>query len=306
MRTDWKGVFPPIVTPFTRDGGIDEAAFRRVIDRQIAEGVHGIIVAGSTGEWFSLSHDELVRLYAIAKEHIDRRVPLLAGTSAIGTDHAVKLTQAAKRIGCDGALVLPPPFAMPTEREVLAHYEEVAKVGLSLMVYNNPKRTQINIQGALVEKLSRLEEIVALKDSVADVFQMTETMRRIGDRLACFIGLEQYAMTMIQRGAVGIVSVVANIAASNVVGYCENAANDRSAEALRHQAVIDHLYRLIAEFGAGMYPFVKASMNVLEKDGGYPRQPYLPMEESALPRLKAALAEIGLEPADASLLAAAE
>ena len=116
VRTDWKGVFPPVVTPFKADGAIDEEAFRKVIDLQVADGAHGIIVAGSTGEWFSVSDAERIRLFEIAKEQIAGRRPLLAGTAAMATDHAVQLTKAAKRIGCDGCMVLPPPYVLPTRR----------------------------------------------------------------------------------------------------------------------------------------------------------------------------------------------
>lgn len=295
-RTNWRGVFPVIVTPFTKEGDIDEAAFRLVIDRQIADGVHGIVAIGSTGEWFSLNEQEQIRLYSIAKEQVNGRVPLLVGTSAIGTQQAVTLTKAARKIDCDGAMVLPPSFAMPTDREILAHFASIASVGLPLMIYNNPKRTQINIRGAMAEQLAKIDTVFALKDSVADIFQMTETMSRIGDRLGYFIGLEQYAMTMIQRGADGIISVVSNIAAKNVVGYFNGSANGDIKDALRHQAVIDGLYDLIAVFGIGMYPFVKAAMNALGKNGGYPRQPYLPIDEARMPDLRQALAKIDLRP----------
>ncbi len=111
LRTDWKGVFPPIVTPFTETEEIDEAAFRKVIDLLIEEGVHGIVVAGSTGEWYSLADTEVSRLLEVAKEQIADRVPLLAGTSSMSTRHAVALTassgrswQAAHRPTCGGGV----------------------------------------------------------------------------------------------------------------------------------------------------------------------------------------------------------
>jgi 4-hydroxy-tetrahydrodipicolinate synthase len=294
-RIDWKGVFPATVTPFTQDGAFDESAFRRVIGRQIEEGAHGIIVAGSTGEWFSLTDEERIRLFEVAREQVQDGV-LLAGTSAIGTDQAVALTKAAMRIGCDGALVLPPPYALPTAREVVGHFESIAAVGLPIMVYNNPTRTQVNLDATLMERIAGLDSIVALKDSSKNLFQKAETYHRVGDRLAVFTGMEPYGMTMIHRGAIGIVSMIANICCLDMVAYYEHAAAGRWAEGLKHQTVVDGVYEIISVFGAGNYPTVKACMNLLGRDGGYTRQPYLPLEESTLRQMKEALAKIEFLP----------
>ena len=245
-RTDWKGVFPPIVTPFTRDGAFDEDALRKIIDRQIAEGAHGIIAAGSTGEWFSMTDKERIRLFEVCKEQVAGRRPLLAGTAAIGTDQAVALTRAAKKIGCDGCMVLPPPYALPSRREVIAHYKSIADVGLPVMLYNNPNRTQIDLVPALVDELAAFDAVVAVKDSSKDLFQKAETCRRVKDRLAVFTGMEPYALAMIQRGAVGIVSI------------------------------IDRAFEIIARHGLGNYPTIKAMMSILGLDGGEVRQPSSP------------------------------
>ena len=171
LRTDWKGVFPACVTPFAKDGSVDEAATRKMIDMFIADGVDGLIIAGSTGEWFSLSDKERVDLFAVAQEHTAGRVPVLAGTSAIGTREAVELTKAAKKLGMAGCMVLPPPYALPSRREVIAHFEEVGKVGLPIMLYNNPPRTSINIDASLARDLAKIDTIVALKDSTRDLYQ---------------------------------------------------------------------------------------------------------------------------------------
>ena len=287
-ETDWRGVFPATATPFTKDGEIDERAFRSVIDQQLEEGAHGIIVAGSTGEWFSLTDRERIRIFEIGREQVDGN-PLLAGTSAIGTDQAVALTREAKRIGCDGALLLPTPYALPTPREVVAHFESVAKVGLPIMVYNNPNRTQINLDATLMDAIADFDSVVALKDSSKDLFQKSQTLDRVKGRLAVFTGMEPYGMTMIHRGAVGIVSMVANVCCADVVAYYEHAAAGRWAEGLKHQSVIDAVYAIISRFEAGNYPTVKACMNLLGRHGGFTRQPYLPLPEDTLQKMQEAL-----------------
>ena len=290
LRTTWKGVFPALVTPFTKDGAVDEAAFRAVIDQQLADGAHGIIANGSTGEWFSMSHEERVRQFHVAKEHVAGRVPLLAGTSAIGTDHAVQLTRDAKKIGCDGAMVLPPPYALPTTREVVGHFKSIAQVGLPIMVYNNPNRTNVNLTAGIVEQLAAFDSVVAIKDSSKDLFQKSETCYRVRDTLAVFTGMEPYGMAMIHRGAIGMVSMIGNVCGADVVRYFEACVKKDWDTALKHQRVIDGVYEIVAKYGCGNYPTVKALMNILGKHGGHTRQPYLPLEEKALDGLRKDLA----------------
>ncbi|MDP6785540.1 MAG: dihydrodipicolinate synthase family protein [Rhodospirillales bacterium] len=305
-RTDWKGVFTPIVTPFTPDGAFDEAAVRQVVDQQIAEGAHGIIAAGSTGEWFSLTDDERIRLFEVCKEQVAGRRPLLAGTAAIGTDQAVAMTRAAKKIGCDGCMVLPPPYALPSRREVIAHYKSIADVGLPIMLYNNPNRTQIDLVPSLVDDLAAFDAVVAIKDSSKDLFQKAETCHRVKDRLAVFTGMEPYALTMIQRGVVGIVSMMANVCCTHVVANFEHSFAGRYAEAMPHQDVIDRAFEIIARHGLGNYPTIKAMMNVLGRCGGDVRQPYLPAPDDVLAKIRDELAAIGLTAASVGNQAAAE
>ncbi len=293
-RTDWKGVFVVAVTPFTETGEVDEGGFRRLMGQFVADGVHGIIVAGSTGEWYTLADDERRRLFETAKDEVGERVRLIAGTSAIATRDAVALTEAAKGLGYDGAMVLAPPYALPNEREVLGHFEAVAAVGLPIMAYNNPGRTQVNLSGRVVEQLCAFEGSVALKDSAKDLYQLSQTIRIAGDRLAVFAGLEPYALAMLQRGAVGIVSMSANIIGRPAVTFYEHAAAGRWAEARAIEAVMDRLYEAFYASGHGAYVVIKECMNLAGRPAGWPRRPHLPMDAIERERLAHTLAEIGV------------
>ena len=293
-RTNWHGVFVPVVTPFTKNHEFDEKACRQIIDILIKDGVHGIIVAGSTGEWFTMNDSERIRLFEVAKDHVRGRVTLLGGTSAIATRDAVSLTKAAKNIGLDGTLVLPPPYALPNEKEVLAHYEAIASVGLPIMAYNNPARTQININARLAEKLTSFRDIVALKDSTKDLYQMAETIRAVGNRLAMFCGLEPYALPLIQRGAVGIVAMAPNIMGRKAVALYTHAMAGQWTEAVKVESIIDRLYTAFYMGGYGAYVVIKECMNLVGRPGGWPRPPLLPMAENDRNDLKRVLQEIGL------------
>ena len=295
LRTNWKGVFPPLVTPFTADGAFCEATTRRLVDLLIEEGVHGLIAAGSTGEWFSLDDAERVRLFEVVKDQAGDRVWVLGGTSAIATHQAVALTRAAKDIGLDGAMVLPPPYAMPSRREIIAHFEAIAGVGLPIMLYNNPPRTGINIDPAMGAALAEFDTVVAFKDSTKDLYQMGETIYALSDRIAMFAGLEPYIMANMHRGAVGTVSMIANVCAPDVVEYYEHAAAGRWDACARAQRVVDECYHLLAQVGAPNYAFVKEAMAALGRPGGHARGPYLAMEPDQRRRMVAGLAEIAFK-----------
>ncbi len=293
LRTDWKGVFPACVTPFAKDGSVDEAATRKMIDMFLADGVDGLIIAGSTGEWFSLTDKERVDLFAVAQEHTAGRVPVLAGTSAIGTREAVELTKAAKKLGMAGCMVLPPPYALPSRREVIAHFEEVGKVGLPIMLYNNPPRTSINIDAALARDLAKIDTIVALKDSTRDLYQKSETIYAVGDKFAMFAGLEPYILSNVHRGAVGTVSMMANVCGPDMVEYFGLCAKGRWEEAKGPQKTVDRLYHLLSNAGAPNYVFVKEAMEILGRAGGGTlRRPYLRVDDATRKKIEAGLAEI--------------
>jgi 4-hydroxy-tetrahydrodipicolinate synthase len=293
-RINWRGVFVPVVTPFTKGYEFDEKACRQIIELLIQDGVHGIIVAGSTGEWFTMNDSERKRLFEVAKDQVKGRVTLLGGTSAIATRDAVSLTKAAKDIGMDGTLVLPPPYALPNEKEVLVYYETIANVGLPIMVYNNPARTQVNINAKLAEKLASFDKVVALKDSVKDLYQMAETIRAVGDRLAMFCGLEPYALPLIERGAIGIVAMAPNIMGRKAVALYTHAVAGQWLEAFKVERVIDRLYTAFYSGGYGAYVVIKECMNLVGRPGGWPRPPLLPMTENDRKELRRLLEELGL------------
>jgi 4-hydroxy-tetrahydrodipicolinate synthase len=294
LRTDWKGIIVPVVTPFSKDYSLDEAACRQILEQLIDDGVHGIIVAGSTGEWFTLSNEERIRLFEIAADQVNGRVTLLGGTSAIATRDAVTLTQKAKDIGLDGTLVLPPPYALPNEAETIAYYRTVAKVGLPIMVYNNPGRTQININAKLAAKLALIDQVVAFKDSVKDLYQMSETIRTVGDRISMFCGLEPYALPLIQRGAVGIVAMTPNIIGRRGVDLYKYAAEGNWSEAVKVEGLIDKLYAAFYSAGYCAYVVIKECMNLLGRNAGLPRPPLLPMNEADREALRGLLREMDL------------
>jgi 4-hydroxy-tetrahydrodipicolinate synthase len=291
-RIDWKGLFVVGVTPFHEDGRFDEPSARALMETLIADGADGIVLAGSTGEWFSMSDEEKVELFRVAADQAQGRIKLLAGISAIATPSAVFLAQEAKRLGYDGALVLPPPYILPTERELLAFFEAVDAIGLPLMLYNNPPRTGVNLDAKWLRKLMRFESVVALKESAKDLGQIADTLKHVGGELAVFSGIETYLIPSMQRGGAGVVAMAPNVLGAKAIEFYRAAARGDWDGAIALQPVIDELYAQM--YGTGVNPYVvqKEAMRMLGRPGGWPRPPLMSMVESERSALRAVLARI--------------
>lgn len=276
-RIDWSGAFVVMVTPFREDGALDEHATRQLIDLLVEEGADGIVVAGSTGEWFTMSDEERIELFRIAADQNRGRVTLLAGSSAIATRSAVAVTEAAKRIGVDGTLILPPPYVLPTERELLAYFAAVDAVGLPMMLYNNPGRTGINLDARLLSKVLAFKHVVALKESAKDLAQISATLRAHRSELAIFSGFESYLSPCLQRGAVGVVAMTPNILGREAINLFRFAVDRESEKLAALQEKIDRVYDRMYGWNCNPYVVVKEAMRILGRPGGWPRPPLLPL-----------------------------
>ena len=294
-RTDvnWHGSFAVIVTPFTKEGEIDEAAYRKVVDLVIEAGCHGVISAGSTGEFFLMTHEERKHVFSVAVEQAAGRVPVIAGTSAIRTEEVIDLTQYAATIGCAGAMLLPPIYIMVDEREVIEFYCRISgDVGLPIMLYNSPHAVRTYLTPRLVEQLMKLDNVVAIKDSSLDMRQLSDLVRFCGHEIRVFIGLEDLLLPALAVGAVGAVAMVPQVVGNMAVGLYETAvAGDfERARELHHKIV--RVYDLF-KVGSG-YVAIKESMNMLGRPGGYSRPPMLPFSEEQRAQLREIYEDVGL------------
>ncbi|MBT3401563.1 MAG: dihydrodipicolinate synthase family protein, partial [Rhodospirillaceae bacterium] len=187
---NWHGSFAVIVTPFKRDGSVDEAGYRRIIDFIIESGCHGVITAGSTGEFFLMEPEERKRVFEICVDQTAGRVPVLACPAAIRTEDVEDYTRAAKKAGCDGVMVLPPIYVKITDREIVEFYKRVAGEGeMPLMLYNSPFAVNVYLTPKLIEDLVKIDEVVAIKDSSFDMLQFSNLVRSVRDEIRLFIGL---------------------------------------------------------------------------------------------------------------------
>lgn len=278
MRCSWSGVFVVMVTPFDAKQQIDESATRALVDHLVLEGVDGIVPAGSTGEWFSMSTSERLRLFEIVADQAAGRVHLLAGTAAIGTGEVLELASEAKKLGYNGQLLLPPPYVIPSKRETKTFIAEVNEVELPIMLYNNPPRTQVNFDADFLIEALEYDQVVALKESSKDIAQLARTIEVHGDEIAVFTGVEPYVLPAATRGAKGVVAMSPNVLGAESVQLF-SLAETLSPGLVHLQGRIDRLYQWM--YGAGYNPYVilKEGMNLLGRPGGHPRKPLLPMTE---------------------------
>ncbi|HYE45472.1 MAG TPA: 4-hydroxy-tetrahydrodipicolinate synthase [Caulobacter sp.] len=212
FQSPFKGVLPALVTPF-RDGAVDEAAFVALVERQIAGGVHGLVPVGTTGESATLSGEEHRRVVELCIQTARGRVPVIAGAGSNNTAQAIELVRHAKTVGADAALVVSPYYNRPSQEGVYQHYKAINDaVQLPAIVYNVPGRTGSDMSNELVERLSKLPNIVGIKDASGDLGR--QALQRIccGEDWIMLSGEDPNGVGYMAQGGHGCISVTANVA----------------------------------------------------------------------------------------------
>jgi len=268
---DFRGTYTIMVTPFDADGAVDVPTLERYVDWQIESGIHGLIPLGSTGEFMSMSDDEIE---LVAKTVIDRaagRVPVLIGTTAEDTRAAVRLSRRAEAQGADGVMVLPPFYCTPTDDELFLHYKTISDaIGIPIMVYNNPAVANVDLKPPLVARLSQIDNCRYIKESTLEVTRVRDIMRLSDGRMAVFggiMGFESYV-----EGAVGWAAVPSNGAPGEMA----------------------RLYDLVMA-GQSYVAGTKALLAAMGLPVGAPRPPRLPLGAEGIAAAKRLVDELGLK-----------
>lgn len=211
MIPTWQGVYPATTTQFKPDLSVDVADTQRVVDNLIKDGVHGIIAMGTVGENNSLDGDEKRTLLRALVEAVAGRVPVVTGVSEFDTRRAVAYAKDAQRAGADALMVLPAMVYVPTEQELAMHFRTVAQAtDLPIMLYNNPPAYRVNITTGVLQALSDVPNIVAIKESAPDPRRFTDLINAFGDRFKLLAGLDDVAFEGFMLGAAGWVSGLTN------------------------------------------------------------------------------------------------
>ena len=300
VQVDWHGSFAVNITTFGADGEIDDAGCRQVFSDTIEAGTHGVIAAGSTGEFFLMSDAERARVFALAVEAADGRVPVLGCPAATRTEDVLQHTKAAEAAGCDGVMVLPPIYVGLDDNEVVEFYTRVADASaLPVMLYNSPFMVKTALSPELVHRLSEHDNIVAIKDSAFDIRQSSDVMRFCGDAMKMFIGVEDMYLPALSIGAVGAVAMAPQIVGRPAPEIYDAFIAGDLERARRCHYLVARVYDILFKLGS-MYVGVKEAMNMLGKPGGHMRAPMLPFTEAQRAQVRAILEETGLMPARAA------
>jgi 4-hydroxy-tetrahydrodipicolinate synthase len=206
----FQGIYTALITPFS-GGEIDEKSFQSFVEWQIAEGVHGLVPCGTTGESPTLSHAEHKRVVELCIEVAKGRVPVMAGTGSNSTEEAIMLTSHAKNAGADAALVVAPYYNKPTQEGLYQHYKTLAQaVDIPIIIYNIPGRSVVNMADDTLARLAEIPNIVGMKDATGDLAR-PYTLRARTKKLALFSGEDMTAVAFNASGGVGCISVSSNI-----------------------------------------------------------------------------------------------
>ena len=281
---DWWGPMPAIVTPFDGAGAVDQAAFRQNAERMLANGATGLVVGGCTGEFWALSTEERYALFETGVKSMGGRGTVIAGTGAITIDETVRLTNAAKAAGCDGALILPPYFVMLTDDEIFAHFQAVdAAVSIPIVLYNIPGNAVNAITPDLAARLAELDNVVAIKESSGDWNNFYTTLISVVDKIRVFCGPASiFGVPALAAGADGFIDCFPNLWAPGGLDLFHAAKAGRMEEANRLQETGRRLTDLFTSGGRTLYPSTKAAMIEMGFPGGALRPPLRPLHGSAL------------------------
>jgi 4-hydroxy-tetrahydrodipicolinate synthase len=289
----FKGLFTALVTPF-RDDAVDEAAFLRLVERQVEAGVHGLVPVGTTGETATLSHDEHRRVVEACVTQVAGRVPVIAGAGSNATSEGVELVRHAKIVGADAALVVTPYYNRPSQEGLYRHYMTLADaVELPLIVYNVPARTSCDISNETLARLASHPNIVGVKDATGDLVRASQQRLMCGKDWVMLSGDDPTALGYIAHGGHGCISVTSNVAPKACADFMNAALRGDFAEALRWQDLLIGLHKaLFLDASPAPTKFALSELGLCRPDV---RLPLAPCLDAVRPAVLHAMRTAGLE-----------
>ncbi len=289
----FKGVFTAVVTPFTREDTLDEAAFRALIRFQVENGVQGIVPVGTTGESPTLTFEEHCRVIELAVEETRGRVPVIAGAGSNSTAEAIELTAFAKQAGAAASLQVAPYYNKPTADGFFRHFTAIAdKVDLPLVVYNIPGRTGKNIENETMLELAKHKNIVAVKEASGNITQVMDLIRAKPKNFGVLSGDDNLTLPLMALGADGVISVASNLIPAQMAALVQQAAAGKWNEArAMHYALLPLFQAIFIE--TNPIP-IKAALAMKGMAEETYRLPLCPLQPAHREKLKSVLDEMKL------------
>jgi 4-hydroxy-tetrahydrodipicolinate synthase len=288
----FKGALTAIVTPF-KNGKVDEAALRSLIDRLIANGSDGIVPCGTTGESATLTHEEHNRVIDIAVDEAGGRVPVIAGTGSNSTDETVMLTRHALGAGADAALLITPYYNKPSQAGLYEHYRRVAEsVEIPQILYNVPGRTGVNMLPATVARLAKIKNIVGIKEATGNMEQASEIIASVPESFCLLSGDDATVLPFLCIGGHGVISVTSNVAPMDMSRMCKSFFDGDLAGARKlHYKLLPLSQAMFVETNPVPVKTALAMMGLVREEF---RLPLVGLQEANRAKLEATLKGYGL------------
>jgi 4-hydroxy-tetrahydrodipicolinate synthase len=282
-----------LVTPFRRDQSVDETALRKLVRRQIAEGVNFLVPCGTTGENPTLTHAEHLRVCEIAIEESKGKVPVLAGAGGYNTAEVIETARELKAMGADGILSVTPYYNKPTQEGLYQHYKAIATaVKIPIVVYSVAPRTAVNVEPATLKRLAEIDNIVGVKEASGNVSQMASILQTVPERFNVLSGDDVLTIPLAALGGRGVISVLSNELPGEMTRLTQSALRGDFATARQIQRKWFDLMQInFVETNPGP---VKAAMGMMGLLDPVFRLPMVPPSEASLAKIEAILKSGGL------------
>ena len=280
----FKGCGTAISTPFD-ENGVNLKEFEKLLENQIQNNVDAIIVCGTTGESSTMTSDEKKALITCAVKTSNGRIPIIAGTGGNNTSQVIENSKMAETLGVDGLLIVTPYYNKCTQNGLIEHYKLIARnVSLPIILYNVPSRTGVNIEPKTCLELSKIENIVAIKEASGNISQVAEITHLCGDNLHIYSGNDDQILPILSLGGLGVISVLSNVKPEYTHDIVQNFFDGNIKKATKMQ--LDALPLIKALFSEVNPIPVKAALNIQGYNFGTPRLPLTPMTSEKMELLK--------------------
>ena len=253
----YTGSYVALITPFKDNLEVDYDKLSELLDFQIENGTNGIVVCGTTGEAATLSEEEYIKVITFVTEKSKGKVKVVAGAGSNSTKRAVELTKICKEIGVDAVLSVAPYYNKPTQKAIIEHFKKIAEVGIDVILYNVPSRTGVNIEARTTIELSKVKNIVGVKEATGSIEQMIEIANNVSEDFDILSGEDNLILPMLSIGAVGVISVTANALPKEVANQFILKGNEQ----FNHHKYMYDIHKNM--FIEGNPVTIKAVMNIM-------------------------------------------
>ncbi|WP_380874145.1 4-hydroxy-tetrahydrodipicolinate synthase [Sphingomonas sp. DBB INV C78] len=299
-RVDWRGYIPAITTPFDAAHNLDLQGLGRLLEWLHGEGMHGLVIAGTTGEWPSLCSAERKQLFQAVGAQLGGKLPLLAGCTAFTAREVLEFAEVAAENRFDGILVTPPPYFRPNADEIVGFYEDISRGSrLPICVYNWPPGTGIDLPLEVLKRIADIENVVAIKQSTGDLRRFVNTFFALNEQVRVFgHSMDEHGLALLEaRGGDGTMGAGAVLGRTHPDFYNHLWAGDVDAAracGARDRVILDEWYTqdLVGRFGSGP-AILKAALNAQGLPGGHVRRPLHDVSAEDSARIRKTLVSLG-------------